>query len=102
MGRYSQGYLVHMLDLEVNEWVLCADTAETHAEIRGLRPGHLYRYILYCIPRKGLQKTVSRELYLQLFITCQFGTATKRSTMFMSLNVASLNVIVSKRKSFKT
>jgi hypothetical protein len=44
MGRFSQGYLVHMLDLEVNEWVLCADTAETHAEIRGLRPGHLYRY----------------------------------------------------------
>jgi hypothetical protein len=54
MGRYSQGYLVHMLDLEVNEWVLCADTAETHAEIRGLRPGHLYRYILYCTLRKGL------------------------------------------------
>ncbi len=46
MGRYSQGYLVHMLDLEVNEWVLCADTADTHAEIRGLRPGHLYRYTL--------------------------------------------------------
>ncbi len=48
---YSQGYLVHMLDLEVNEWVLCADTAETHAEIRGLRPGHLYRYILYTTER---------------------------------------------------
>jgi hypothetical protein len=34
-------------------------------------------------------------------ISCHCGTATKHS-MFMSLNVASLNVIVSKRKSFKT
>jgi hypothetical protein len=43
-GCPIQGYLVHMLDLEVNEWVLVAETTtETRAEIRGLRPGHLYR-----------------------------------------------------------
>ena len=42
-GNVTQGYLVHMLDLEVNEWVLCAETTDTKAEIRSLRPGHLYR-----------------------------------------------------------
>jgi hypothetical protein len=35
-----------MLDLEVNEWVLCAETTANNAEIKGLRPGHLYRYLL--------------------------------------------------------
>ncbi len=66
MGGYSQGYLVHMLDLEVNEWVLCADTAETHAEIRGLRPGHLYRYILYTA--EMLAKDSVTRIFTSIFL----------------------------------
>ena len=35
------------MDLEVNEWVICAETSanETETVVSGLKPGHLYRSI---------------------------------------------------------
>ena len=51
-GTPISQYVVNMMDLTVNEWVIATETKDKSAEIKGLKPGHLYRY-KFC-PLQGL------------------------------------------------
>ena len=42
-GTVISHYTVNMMDLTVNEWVTAAETKDKSAEIKSLKPGHLYR-----------------------------------------------------------
>ena len=43
-GTEITGYTVNLLDLSQGEWVTVAEPTSLTAEIKNLRPGHLYRF----------------------------------------------------------
>ena len=44
-GTEITGYTVNLLDLSQGEWVTVAEPTSLTAEIKNLRPGHLYRFL---------------------------------------------------------
>ena len=47
-------YVVNMMDLTLNDWVIVAETKDKTAEIKGLKPGHLYRFEVVAANKEGL------------------------------------------------
>lgn len=41
------------MDLEQNEWIPCAETASKSVEVKGLKPGHLYRFEVVAVNKEG-------------------------------------------------
>ena len=52
-GTPIQQYMVNMMDLTVNEWVTAAETGDKSVEIKGLKPGHLYRFEVFAVNKEG-------------------------------------------------
>ena len=57
-GTPIQQYLVNMMDLTVNEWVTAAETGDKSVEIKGLKPGHLYRFEVFAVNKEGNSPSV--------------------------------------------
>jgi len=55
-GSPITGYNVQLLDLEVNEWMNCAETSATSTQVQvtGLKPGHLYRFEVVALNKEGV------------------------------------------------
>ena len=49
-------YVVNMMDLTQNEWVTVAEPKDKSAEIKGLKPGHLYRFEVSAANKEGLSQ----------------------------------------------
>ena len=52
-GTPLSQYTIAMMDLTVNQWVTAAETKDRSAEIRGLKPGHLYRFEVFAVNKEG-------------------------------------------------
>ena len=52
-GSPIANYVVNMMDLTVNEWVIATESKDKSAEIKGLKPGHLYRFEVVAINKEG-------------------------------------------------
>jgi len=53
-GVPISNYVVNMMDLSQNEWVTVAEPNDKSAEIKGLKPGHLYRFEVVAANKEGL------------------------------------------------
>ena len=52
-GTPISQYVVNMMDLTVNEWVAAAETKDKSAEVKCLKPGHLYRFEVFAVNKEG-------------------------------------------------
>jgi predicted RNA-binding protein with TRAM domain len=52
-GTEITGYTVNLLDLSQGEWVTVAEPTSLTAEIKNLRPGHLYRVEVFANNKEG-------------------------------------------------
>ena len=53
-GTPLSAYMVNMMDLSQNEWVTVAETKDKSVEVKGLKPGHLYRFEVVALNKEGM------------------------------------------------
>ena len=55
-GAPIQKYLVSMMDLDVGEWVLYDEVKDPSVEVKGLKPGKLYKFEVSAVNKEGESK----------------------------------------------